>query len=419
MNIDEVVKMNMSEVLGQLGTNNARGSSIKQGVAYHELPFSDIAFPVHRKKLDNRLRLIFSNYNIRDKNGIDLGCNIGGFVFACQLQGARMVGYDHDNLSIAFAEKVEALKKTGAVFTNKSIDETILSDFDKKHFCIWFSQFMWLVKANGYDAAVDFMYALSKKISDVMFFETSIGDFGAGKEMLAAGIDSLEAVRNLLINNTCFQNIKFIGYPNDKWAKRPMFICSYPVAEWKGVTSIVRRISRTHVKKTYHGRYKVEGDLLKCKNNETMALKKLTSSHFPKVISDTHEREIIMDYCGVPLTKENMPSNYKLQIKEILAELRKNDIVHRDIRPGNLLVKDSVIKLIDFGWAAQHGHEHEWVPCPDLGMDFKYPNGFNDKYSLNKSINYILKNTKYLLSEFSDRIKARISSNKTLNFWSN
>ena len=121
--------------------------------------------------------------------------------------------------------------------------------------------------------------------------------------------------------------------------------------------------------------------------NEARFLKVLNSRHFPKLIS-TDGDTIKIEESGAELTKENMPENWKLQLTRILIELKNKNIVHRDIRVDNILVKDSVVKLIDFGWA-----RFATEPDGDVPDLLGYPNkpswGFDDNYSMKRVIKQI------------------------------
>jgi|GEM_PF-3515096 hypothetical protein len=384
----------LKTLIKQLGDEKNIGSSQNKGWAYHGLPFKDIEIKTHRKNLEKRMGLLLSRYDCQDKTGIDLGCNIGGFVFGCQLHGAKMTGYDYDFASINLANEIEAIKHTGAKFFCKPITERILQEFDRVDFVVWLSQFMWMVRSLGAEDALVFMYDLSLRVNDTMFFETSLEDSMAGKEMVDMKIISKQAVRNLLINNTCFTKIEYLGYFEDGWSHRPVFQCSAPKTEWRGATATIRRTSADTIRKIYADNTMEGFSLRQCRANESLFLKRLKDSpHFPQHYGNT-ELEITMDYCGVPLTKENMPGDCEKQVAEILGALYDANIVHRDIRPANLLVKDNIIKLIDFGWSCEK--ERAMIDFPKgLGWDFRpgFPEPatrFDDEYSLRKSIRWIL-----------------------------
>ena len=156
-------------------------------------------------------------------------------------------------------------------------------------------------------------------------------------------------------------------------------------AYWKGATSIVS---------------KEEGIITKRQNsweqynlieNEVRLLSKARSKHFPKVLS-SKDNEIQIEDCGFPITEKNLPSDWAKQLIEILDDLKENAILHRDINPSNLLVKDGLIKLIDFGWARFKDDEPDNPPnC--LGYPYKPSWGFSDNFSMRKvakEINYKL-----------------------------
>ncbi len=157
---------------------------------------------------------------------------------------------------------------------------------------------------------------------------------------------------------------------------------------WKGATSVVSK-EDGNVVKTQTGWQ--EFDLIE---NELRSLKNVESIHFPKVKRDGDS--LACEDCGDSLTIHNLPDDWKFQLVQILSDLKTYNIKHRDIKPDNLMVKDFVIKLIDFGWAERDGEGP--VPPRCLGMPYRPTYGWDDNFSMKK----VIKEIEYQLEEFKD-----------------
>jgi len=72
--------------------------------------------------------------------------------------------------------------------------------------------------------------------------------------------------------------------------------------------------------------------------------------YFPTILS-VGEQSIYLSYCGVPLTRHNLPKTWKSQLLEINTVLEEKQIFHNDIHQDNFLVSCKTIYLVDFGHA--------------------------------------------------------------------
>ena len=134
------------------------------------------------------------------------------------------------------------------------------------------------------------------------------------------------------------------------------------------------------------------GDLRPCLQMEVDALQRIQAvdpmcKHFPTLIDVLNDR-IKMTYCGEPPTKATIPADFEAQTVEILRVLKEANVLHRDIRPGNILIHGPLIKVIDFSWATTF-KKPKGTPsnAPGLGADYRKGEGtYDDAFSLRKTI---------------------------------
>jgi serine/threonine protein kinase len=133
---------------------------------------------------------------------------------------------------------------------------------------------------------------------------------------------------------------------------------------------------------------------------EGLFLKQLENSYFPKLI-ELEQKDIysfirIEKIKGSQLKKEmsllcSSPEtfyNFSIHCLNILDVLQEKGIIHRDIRPENILIRDRKPVLIDFGWAVSNNSPY-YTP-EGLGSTYRPPDGsFCDIYSMGKVLEYV------------------------------
>ena len=97
--------------------------------------------------------------------------------------------------------------------------------------------------------------------------------------------------------------------------------------------------------------------------NELNALFKLSNyPHFPKLIAyDSKHLIIYMSYCGVQISRYNLPNNWKEQIREIQLILEKRNVNSNDMLLRNTCILDNQIYIIDFGLNSVYNDNIKYV----------------------------------------------------------
>lgn len=77
-------------------------------------------------------------------------------------------------------------------------------------------------------------------------------------------------------------------------------------------------------------------------------------SWYPKLLHfDDNNKFFIFEYVGVPVTKNNKPSDLEEQFNQILADMKSVNVQHNDIKIGEILINEKgKIYLCDFGWGS-------------------------------------------------------------------
>jgi len=336
---DVIEKVN--EIKGRKYT----GSNTRDAKLYHELPFEEFKhFNRHRggtqERIDNIIRLV----NVKDKTILDLGCSVGGLSFGMAQKGAKYVtGIDYDTESIGVANAVkEHYKIENIDFLNDELTIERIRELPKVDIVIWMSQWMWIVKQKGMDYAKDLLFEVSAK-ADIMVFESAANDGMA--RIKGATQDDIE---KWLFENTCYEKITRYGSTGG-WMNRSIFLCTHPLlrieSTRRAASSIITRLGRDRVKKAY--RTYPKDCRWMCKR-EAKALRMLEKyDHYPKLIEEG-EDYIIMNFVG----RRNQVkfTQMKFQADDILKELKRVGLTHRDLVRKNYLAMNNNLYLIDFGW---------------------------------------------------------------------
>jgi hypothetical protein len=109
---------------------------------------------------------------------------------------------------------------------------------------------------------------------------------------------------------------------------------------------------------------------------EAAFLARLGGRHTPRLIA-AGDDWLEMEHCGAELNAGNIPTDWREQVAAISAALAEGGIVHRDIKQGNVLVKDGHLYLIDFGWAICEAETPYVTPrelCADVPHEHIYDN---------------------------------------------
>jgi SAM-dependent methyltransferase len=110
----------------------------------------------------------------------------------------------------------------------------------------------------------------------------------------------------------------------------------------------------------------------------------------PATLAST-DSEIFMTFSGVPVTRANLPEDAETQGRLLVDNMRKKGVRHNDIHPGNLLVKDARLYLIDFAWASFGSGAADYLPR-DIGVAYgvRTPGDpFDDQAMLSRALQIV------------------------------
>jgi SAM-dependent methyltransferase len=361
----------------KMGEDRKAGSSDAVGWLYHDYALPEHSLRAHRKNTDKRLGMLKKKVMIRGSSVLDIGCSSGGMTTGMALLGAsRAAGVDYDATAIAIAQAVS--EKYGITNTQFTAADLMTYDVPQADIILWLSHWMWMVQALGLDAARDLLFTIPQRAqTSVMVFESGAGD----KSAPIKGTNQ-KSILEFLRGWSPFRTIENCGPFPDGWSEqgeepRNVYICRNSQSTFTdGYQSIAKRIDARTLRKTYKEKFGWAKDW------ELEILKKLEGNpHFPKILGQGDDY-LDLEWRGFNATKEDDLS----QLNDIVKSLASAGIVHRDIRPGNLLWQEGNLTLIDFGWAWIDGRKPP-IDAPEyLGNGFYENNDWDDAKAAEKVI---------------------------------
>jgi SAM-dependent methyltransferase len=363
------------------------GSNTRKGYTYHELP--GLGIPAQRPHLKERVSFILDKVNVDKRTVLDLGCNVGGVAFLLAKAGALVDGVDYDKNSVEtgnnfFKDKVT---KGNVRLGVAKITPALIKQLPRYDLVFWMSQWQWFVKQHSLEAGLQALFDISSK-AKTLVFESAAND---GRAAIKG--TTQDKIYTWLIKNTAYSEVERYRqkyHRND----RELFVCRKPVFNWGRHRNVETKrkdrnwveqvsmagnimVDRKKLNKKDWPYWKIRLEIEKNMENRIRFLRELADTPIAPKLGKVGHRSIEISYEGIPIKKLA-----EKDIQLILKHLRKHKIVHRDIKPSDLLWNGENVVLIDYGWAV---HEGEKSDCPEhIGGGYRCPTGFDDEYSLKK-----------------------------------
>jgi hypothetical protein len=181
--------------------------------------------------------------------------------------------------------------------------------------------------------------------------------------------------------------------------------CPYPLILDKNALISSRCLTTINQVEYWSSVYDYDGKIYKQTSTdlalrEAKFLTQLTEEYFPNVLSfyntALYSVVVLEKIDGVRLIdkRDEINANPTLLNKfiflclDILEILQENDVVHRDIRPDNILIRNQKPVLLDFGWAISNSMPY--ITPDELGGNEKSPDNIHcDIYSMGKVFEYV------------------------------
>ena len=340
------------------------------------------------------------NYFSKDVDSIrmlDVGCYFGYLSFYLADRGAKVTGWDNNELNIQIANQAQSITGITCNFQTKEFGDESIGNIGKSEYDVVFilSVLHWIIALRGLDYVQDLMKELLDKVPLVIVELAQKGeseDLYWDKAVPKNDLDIFAKVKGA--------KIKKIGdFPTHLSAKhRPIYAVTkgdvevngrhYPVEEMKLKSYSNAPSWRPNIAKYYRGKeYFIkeysfdEGNdqTLKYVVNEINFYLQNSSSHNKSPINHTpdlvdfslskHQARLVLSkfdgnlLCdvvqGLPLAKK---TSIVKQILSIMREFEKNGLYHNDLRSWNIMIdKNGGTCLIDMELVSTQEYENSVI----------------------------------------------------------
>ena len=368
------------------------------------------------KSLSRKQQLVeryFEPSFIKNKSVLDLGANGGFFDFWAEQNGAlKITALDIDDNYLANIEKVKSILGFEKVYTIKT---NVQEWNESADVVLAFALVHWLYSCTSsfgsLESVIDKLASLTNNLlivewiapedpaiqffkhtdfnSEIVSKPYSLKTFEKALKNRFSKVEILAEVTPTRIVYVAFKAVDeitvFENFPLIE--PKENIISSHSLGEEGGnkILSCIYRKGKNVLKQTSNDLAIHEGEILR----------KFDSRYFPKFIKMEQHKEystLEMEWIdGKPLSKSqdeiaSSPKKLKSFLYEclnILMELKTVSVKHRDIIIENVIVRNSLPVLIDFGWAEEN--DDSYITPQGLGNEGRLPDGtYCDVYAIGK-----------------------------------
>jgi len=166
----------------------------------------------------DRIRLIKSALpdSVRGWSYLDIGSNVGWFVFATEFLGMESTGIEIGKRLVDFSQMIAEMNTSSAKFINKDATPRYVAQMPNYDVISLLSILHLLVPSKGKEYAISLLREICNKVNKVFFFEIPIWSYQS------FGVTSVETLSMFLQKLGNFSKVQVVGMSD---AKRPFIAC--------------------------------------------------------------------------------------------------------------------------------------------------------------------------------------------------